>query len=99
MAALRALLAWAGASVGARLAAQPPPVSTQLWSGLIPQAGVTLGLTLIAAQEFPEWGARFQTLMVSLIAINQLVGPVLFRNALARAGEIGRMDEGAAPPH
>ena len=99
VAALRALVAWAGAAVGARLAAQSPPVSTHLWSGLIPQAGVTLGLTLIAAQEFPEWGARFQTLMVSLIAINQLVGPVLFRNALARAGEIGRMDEGAAPPH
>jgi hypothetical protein len=33
---------------------------------------------------------------VSLIAIHQLIGPVLFRAALARAGEIGKMDADAA---
>ena len=99
IATLRAGLAWAGASIGARLASQPPPVGNLLWMSLISQAGVTLGLTLIAAQEFPEWGRDFQMLMVSLIAINQLAGPVLFRNALARAGEIGRMDGDAAPRH
>lgn len=104
IAALRMFLAWGGSALGARVAGQAPPVSNLLWMSLISQAGVTLGLTLIAAQEFPEWGASFQTLMVSLIAINQLIGPVLFRNALARAGEIGRMDalppaEGAARPH
>ncbi len=32
--------------------------------------------------------------MVSLIAIHELIGPVLFRAALARAGEIGKMDAG-----
>jgi Kef-type K+ transport system membrane component KefB len=99
IAGLRILLAWAGASIGSRVAGQVPPVSDLLWMSLVSQAGVTLGLTLIAAQEFPEWGASFQTLMVSLIAINQLIGPILFRNALARAGEIGRMDGGAAPQH
>lgn len=104
IAGLRMFLAWGGAALGARVAGQSPPVSNLLWMSLISQAGVTLGLTLIAAQEFPEWGASFQTLIVSLIAINQLIGPVLFRNALARAGEIGRMDalplvEGAARPH
>lgn len=98
IAALRMLLAWTGASLGSRAAGQSPPVSNMLWMALISQAGVTLGLTLIAAQEFPEWGSNFQMLMVSLIAINQLVGPVLFRNALARAGEIGKMNGGAAPP-
>ena len=99
VALLRAALAYVGAAAGSRFSGQTPPVSNLLWMALISQAGVTLGLTLIAAQEFPEWGARFQTLMVSLIAINQLAGPILFRNALVRAGEIGRMDEGAAPPH
>jgi hypothetical protein len=58
--------------------------------GLVSQAGVTLGLTLLIAGEFPDWGAPLQTLMVSLIAIHQLIGPVLFRAALARTGEIGR---------
>lgn len=93
VAVLRGVLAWGGAAMGARASGQTPPVSNLLWMSLISQAGVTLGLTLIAAQEFPEWGGPFQTLMVSLIAINQLIGPVLLRTALARAGEIGRMDE------
>jgi hypothetical protein len=37
-------------------------------------------------------------LLVALIAIHQLIGPVLFRAALARAGEIGQMgrEEAAA---
>lgn len=99
VAVLRGLLAWGGAHLGARMSGQQPPVSNMLWMSLISQAGVTLGLTLIAAQEFPEWGAPFQTLMVALIGINQLIGPVLLRTALARAGEVGKMDEGAEPRH
>jgi hypothetical protein len=65
-----------------------------VWMGLVSQAGVTLGLTLIIAGEYPTWGSMVQTLVVSLIALHQLIGPVLFRSALARAGEIGRMDTG-----
>ncbi len=99
IAVLRGVLAWGGAHFGARAAGQSAPVSNLLWMSLISQAGVTLGLTLIAAQEFPTWGVPFQTLMVALIGINQLVGPVLLRTALARAGEIGRMDKDAPPPH
>ena len=58
--------------------------------GLVSQAGVTLGLSVLLASEFPGWGGRIQTLMVALIALHEIVGPVLFRGALGRAGEIGR---------
>jgi Kef-type K+ transport system membrane component KefB len=70
-----------------------PEVSRMAWMGLVSQAGVTLGLTIIVSSEFPEWGARVQTLMVSLIALHELIGPILFRLALARAGEIGKMGD------
>ena len=68
----------------------------QVWMGLVSQAGVTLGLTILIASEFEDWGGRVQSLMVALIAMHELIGPVLFRAALARAGEIGGMDAGAA---
>jgi hypothetical protein len=58
--------------------------------GLVSQAGVTLGLTLLISTEFPEWGLPLQTLMVALIALHQLTGPVLFRAGLTTAGEVGR---------
>jgi hypothetical protein len=75
-----------------------PEVAGLSWMGLVSQAGVTLGLTIIVASEFPEWGARVQTLMVSLIALHEMIGPILFRMALARAGEIGRMEETDTAP-
>ncbi len=90
--ALRMALIRFGTRVGAAYASIEASLAGGVWMGLVSQAGVTLGLTLIVAADHPPWGARIQTLMVALIAIHQLVGPVLFRAALARAGEIGGMD-------
>ena len=85
--------------LAARVSGLPSSETDDVWMGLISQAGVTLGLTIIIARDFPVWGPALQTLMVALIALHELVGPVLFRNALARAAEIGRMDADASPPH
>jgi hypothetical protein len=86
--ALRMLAIWATTRAGAAYARIEPEIGGLVWMGLVSQAGVTLGLVLIVAGEFPTWGVTVQTLVVALIAIHQLVGPVLFRAALARAGEI-----------
>lgn len=85
--------------VAVRLSGVPQQTGQLVWMGLVSQAGVTLGLAILIAREFPTWGLQVQSLMVALIAIHELIGPVLFRAALARAGEIGRMDEqGPVPP-
>jgi Kef-type K+ transport system membrane component KefB len=89
---VRLALIRAGGYLGARVSGAPREISGLVWMGLVSQAGVTLGLTTIVAGEFTDWGARVQTLMVALIALHELVGPVLFRSALARANEINRMD-------
>lgn len=96
VAALRMGLIWLSTRLGTRYARIDPKIGNLVWMGLISQAGVTLGLTLIVAGEFPTWGVTIQTLVVSLIALHQLVGPVLFRAALSRAGEIGRLEADAA---
>lgn len=75
-----------------RLAGVDRAIANGAWMGLVSQAGVTLGLTILAAQEFPDWGTRVESLLVALIAMHELIGPVLFRAALARAGEIGRSE-------
>lgn len=99
MALLRGAAIWGGARLGTRLAGIPRPIDGFLWYGLISQAGVTLGLATIVVREFPTWGTSVQTFVLALTALHVLAGPVLFRGALARAGEIGRMDEeeAAAP--
>jgi Kef-type K+ transport system membrane component KefB len=78
--------------LAARVAGVDRAIANGAWMGLISQAGVTLGLTILVAQEFPDWGRPIESLLVALIAMHELIGPVLFRAALARAGEVGRSE-------
>jgi Kef-type K+ transport system membrane component KefB len=55
--------------------------------GFIGQAGVSIGFAKIIATTFPEWGVSFQTLVLSVVGINQIFGPILFKLALKKAGE------------
>ena len=90
--ALRLALIHGSSAAAVRLSGTKDPVARDVWMGLVSQAGVTLGLTILVAREFPDWGYQVQSLMVALIAIHELIGPILFKAALARAGEIGQMD-------
>jgi Kef-type K+ transport system membrane component KefB len=73
---------------GARLGRAETEVSRDVWTGLVSQAGVALGLATVVAERLPGLGPAMQVLIVGVIAVNESVGPVLFRRGLARAGEI-----------
>lgn len=49
------------------------------WMPYLTQAGVALGLATIIANEFPTWGHQFETIVIAIIVINQLIGPPLFK--------------------
>jgi trehalose 6-phosphate synthase len=72
--------------VGARKSAIDDDTRKYMWTGLISQAGITLGFAAVVAREFGEWGMNLQVLVVGLIAIHELLGPLLFRRGLLRAG-------------
>lgn len=84
LAVLRLALVWLGVRVGFRAAGLQEPASPYVWTGLISQAGITLGLVAIVATEFPTWGAQVQLLVVAMLALHESVGPIAFRYALAR---------------
>jgi trehalose-6-phosphate synthase/Kef-type K+ transport system membrane component KefB len=88
LSAFRLVMIRLGIRVGLRVSGISPDPASYAWTGLISQAGITLGFGSIVAAEFPEWGANVQTLLVALIAIHELVGPIVFRQGLARAGEL-----------
>jgi trehalose 6-phosphate synthase len=79
---LRLGVGWGVAAVG------EPEVSRYAWTGLVSQAGITLGFAATLASEFPDWGRQIYMLVVSTMAFNELIGPLLFRIGLGRAGEI-----------
>ena len=88
LAAVRLALIWGIAEAAVRRASLSDTPARFVWMGLISQAGVTLGLATIVASEFPAWGAQVRTVVVALTGLHVLIGPILFKAALQRAGEI-----------
>ncbi|HYS61153.1 MAG TPA: hypothetical protein VEM27_11215, partial [Gemmatimonadales bacterium] len=80
---LRYGLLWAG-----RHSSVTPVLARHGWLGLISQAGMALGLAQLARRAFPEWGVSLETLIVAMIGVHEVAGPICFRTALVRAGEV-----------
>ncbi len=87
-----------GASrLGGRLGGADEPNRRWGWCGLIPQAGVALGFAAIVSNEHPALGGALQALTVGVIILNTGIGPILYRWALGRAGEIRESGEDQEP--
>jgi len=95
---LRAAAIFGGTWAGARITASEPAVRRYAWLGFISQAGVTLGMVVIAAEAFPEWGDELRTVFVAMVAVHELIGPVLLQYGLRLAGEVGQRVERVATP-
>ena len=77
-----------GTVLGASLAGEDKKIRNYFWMGMLSQAGVALGMAVVVAQTFPEWGPRFKDIMVGSIALFELAGPVVFKYSLVRTGEV-----------
>ncbi len=84
---VRAFVTISTARLASRLVNDSPLIRRWGWSSLISQAGLTLGLSVVVARTFPEFGEGFRSLAIACVAINEMVGPVLFKFALDRTGE------------
>lgn len=66
-----------GATTGAYISNADSTIKKYLGLGLVPQAGVALGLALIAKQTMPEIGNFIHPVIVSATVIYELIGPPL----------------------
>lgn len=88
----------AGAWLGGVLGGAETKIRRYLGMGILSQAGVAIGLSLIIAQDFAEIGTpladRIASMVITTIAatcvIFEIVGPLLAKRALKKAGELGR---------
>jgi Kef-type K+ transport system membrane component KefB len=90
---LRYGMLWAGRHSGV-----PPALARFGWLGLVSQAGVALGLAQLARRAFPQWGVSLETLIVAMIGVHEMAGPICFRTALVRAGEVTEETPDAEAP-
>lgn len=81
-----------GTFAGAAITKSDKKVRNYLGITLFPQAGVAIGMATMCSREFenvaPELGKKIVTITMCAVMIYELVGPVLTKWALARAGEI-----------
>ncbi len=85
----RLVLTYVSTTLGAVAAGDSPVIRRYAWMGFLAKAGVTLGIANIVRERFPEWGEPVAAIIIAMVAVNQLVGPPLFRLALVRAREVG----------
>lgn len=85
---IRAIGKMVGAGIGARLSNAPSTVQKYLGITLIPQAGVAIGLALIGEKILPSpLGTEIRTIILAATVVYELVGPLLTKIALFKAGE------------
>jgi Kef-type K+ transport system membrane component KefB len=89
----RTILTWAGARLGARIGRAEPDVERWSWMGLVSQAGVTLGLSVLVAEALPGPGEVFAAVTTAVIIVHLLAGPILLKVALERTGETSAASE------
>ena len=87
LAALRAASIWAGTRIGGRWGGVPVAERRLVWMGLVSQAGFAIGLAAIVGEAYGAIGEQLRNLLLALVAVNETIGPILFRRALARSGE------------
>mmetsp|Transcript_65799 Transcript_65799/g.109334 ORF Transcript_65799/g.109334 Transcript_65799/m.109334 type:complete len:486 (-) Transcript_65799:193-1650(-) len=78
-----------GCWIGCAVAGAPPLFRQYGWLAYVTQAGMSLGLAGELAEKFPTWGSALESTLMSVILLNQLVGPPLLEFALRGAGEDG----------
>ncbi len=76
-----------GASLSARMTKCDPMIQKYLGITLLPQAGVSLGMSL-TAMALPMAGPIIRNVALFAVLVYELVGPLLTRIALEKAGEI-----------
>ena len=76
-----------GARVGAARLGLDAPVQEYLGYAMTTQAGLAIGLTFAVSRRYPDYGPVVGTVVLSAVAIYEMIGPVLARYAIIRAGE------------
>jgi len=76
-----------GGRLGAKIANAHAEVQQHIGWCLLPQAGVALGLALLAAEKIPEFGDRLLPLIIATTVVCEIVGPVFTQRHLRLAGQ------------
>lgn len=85
---LRSLGKWLGTLIGASVVHSEKNIRNYLGLTLLPQAGVAIGMSQLVASRFPTLAGQINTVVLAGVLVFELIGPVITKLALTKAGEI-----------
>lgn len=93
---------WLAEKTAHTLADSPVALKKYGYTPFVSQAGLSIGLSMIVYERLPGLGAKLAMLAISVVTLNEIIGPVLFKWGLNKAeklkkspNEVGHSEEPA----
>lgn len=74
-----------GAKIGSHFSRADQVTKSWMGAALLPQAGVAIGMALVASNQFPKYTQVLLTVVISSTVFFEIIGPVFTRLAIQRA--------------
>lgn len=82
-----------GSFVGGKIVKAEDKVTNFLGLGLLPQGGISIGLSVLVATQLPEYAVVINTIIMFSVLIYETSGPIFSKLAISLAGEINGLDQ------
>lgn len=80
-----------GAGLGAKAIGESKTIQKYLGMSLLTQGGISIGLSAIVRNELPQFSESIVTVILFSVLIYEIMGPILAKIAITRAGEVDGM--------
>lgn len=77
-----------GSTMGAYVAKSEPVVKKYLGWALLPQGGISIGLSMVVKDQLPALSDGIVTLILFSVLVFEIAGPILAKVAITKAGEV-----------
>lgn len=82
-----------GAYLGAKSVKADEVVVKYLGLALLPQGGISIGLSMIVRQELPQFSVAITTIIMFSVLVYEVSGPIFAKIAIEKAGEINGLEK------
>ncbi len=90
---LKLVLVYGSTYLGAAISKTVDSVRKYAWTAFITNAGLTLSMVILIEQEFKGLGSILKEIVISIIAVNLIIGPILFKIGLQKSGEATKLNQ------
>ncbi len=80
-----------GTTLGAKVTKSDPKMVKYLGWALLPQGGISIGLSMIVRNQLPTEAGGIVTLILFSVLFFEIAGPILAKVAIGKAGELGEV--------